>query len=271
MSNLFPDGICVIACSGPSLKKVDCFSLGVPVIVISTAIRTLKRGDYWVLADMLNQMHGEEGKVAWQDPNTKKVIAANKNNSTKYKHRSDFILVDCNETNKANDNVEDILYKPNRPLIRGPHKSVTMAVQWAHTNGATKLIFSGNDLHADTMETKYSYEAEDFDLKKKHNFKKTLDQVKTCFEGWYPIAKRRGFEWYSWECGSVFSSMVPAFDPSILDDVKKKVVTPDPSVYVPLRFTNEPKQRIVKIQRSDGKYSYVTQKVMDRIQNGKQD
>ena len=140
MSSLFPDGICVIACSGPSLTKVDCFSLGIPVVVISTAIRTLKKGDYWVLADMLNQMHGEEGKIAWQDPNTKKVIAATKNNKSKYSHRSDFVLVNCNDVNKANDNLEEILYLPNRPLIRGPHKSITMAVQWAHLNGATKLI-----------------------------------------------------------------------------------------------------------------------------------
>lgn len=271
MSKYFPDGVCVLACSGPSLNKVDCFSLGVPVIAISTAIRTLKRSDYWVLADMLNQMHGEEGKVAWQDPSTMKVIAANKNNKNKYAHKSDFILVDCNEVNKANDNVDEILYRPGRPLIRGPHKSITMAIQWAHTNGATKLIFAGNDLHANSMETKYSYNTEDFDFKKKHNFQKTLDQVKTCFEGWYPIAKRRGFEWYSWECGSVFSSMVPSFDPSILADVKKKQVIPDPDVYVPVAFTNQPKQKTVKIKRSDGKYSYVTQKVMDRIQNGKQD
>lgn len=270
MSSLFPDGMCVIACSGPSLTKVDCFSLGIPVVVISTAIRTLKRGDYWVLADMLNQMHGEEGKVAWQDPNTKKVIASTKSNKNKYSHRSDFVLVDCNEVNKANDCVEDILYLPNRPLIRGPHKSVTMAIQWAHINGATKLIFAGNDLHAQTMETKYSYPTEDFDLKKKHNFQRTLDQVKTCFDGWYPIAKRRGFEWYSWECGSVFSSMVPAFDPSSIEEIRKKNIIPDNQTPVPMnRYNGAPKQTVVRIKRSDGKYSYVTQKVMDRIQNGK--
>jgi hypothetical protein len=271
MSNLFPDGVCVIACSGPSLNKVDCFSLGVPVVVISTAIRTLKKGDYWVLADMLNQMHGDEGKVAWQDENIKKVIANSKNNRTKFSPRKDFILVDCNETNKANDDVDRILYDPKKPLIRGPHKSVTMAIQWAHTRGANNLIFVGNDLHADSMETKYSYDAKEFDLKKKHNFKKTLDQVKTCFDGWYPLAKRKGFEWYSWECGSVFSSMVPSFQPNMLDEIKKKHIIPDETIPTTVnQYTSPQKSKIIKIKRSDGKYSYITQKVMDRIEDGKQ-
>lgn len=265
MSSLFPEGICVIACSGPSLNKVDCFSLGVPVVAISTAIRTLKRADYWVLADALNQMHGEEGKIAWQDPNTKKVVTSSKGNRNKYFNRSDFILVDCNDVNKANDNVDEILYRPNRPLLRGPHKSVTMAVQWAHINGATKLIFAGNDLHAETMETKYSYETNEHDLRKKHNFKKTLDQVKTCFDGWYPIAKRRGFEWYSWECGPVFSSMVPPLDLSVLEELKKKVIIPKTPTPAPVRNKRGEIEKVIKIKRSDGKYSYITQKVMDRI------
>jgi hypothetical protein len=217
MSKYFPEGVCVLACSGPSLNKVDCFSLGIPVVVVSTAIRSLKRGDYWVLADMLNQMHGEEGKIGWNDSSTKKVIPSNKNTRSKHKHKDDFILVDCNESNKANDNLEVRLFEPGQPLIRGPHKSITMAFQWAHLNGATKIIFAGNDLRADSMETKYAYPTQEFDLKKKHNFSKTLDQVKICMEGWWPIAKG-----YSWECGSVFEQMVPKFDPSMLPDLKKK-------------------------------------------------
>jgi hypothetical protein len=222
MSSLFPDGICLIACSGPSLNKVDCFSLGVPVVCVSTAIRSLKRADYWVLADNLNQMHGNEGKEAWSNRSIKKVVSASKNNRSKFKDREDFILVDCNETNKANDNLDVRLFQSNQPLIRGPHKSITMAFQWAHLNGATKIIFAGNDLRADSMETKYSYRVEDFDMKKKHNFAKTLDQVKTCMEGWYPIAKRRGYEWFSWECGQVFENMVTKFEPHMLDEIKKK-------------------------------------------------
>jgi hypothetical protein len=222
MSKYFPEGVCVIACSGPSLNKVDCFSLGIPVVVVSTAIRSLKRGDYWVLADMLNQMHGDEGKEAWKDKSTKKVIPSNTSSRSKYKHLEDFILVDCNESNKANDDLNNRLFEPGQPLIRGPHKSVSMAFQWAHLNGATKIIFAGNDLTADTMETKYAYPTQEFDLKKKHNFLKTLEQVQMCMEGWYPIAKKRGFEWYSWECGSVFERMVQKFEPSMLDDLKKK-------------------------------------------------
>lgn len=222
MSNLFPDNICVIACSGPSLNKVDCFSLGLPVIAISTAIRTIQKPDYWFLADYLNEMHGDEGKKVWEDRGVKKVIPKNKIGRKKVENRKDFILVDCKANNLASDNLHNILFDPNLPLIRGPHKSVTTALQWAHVNGATKIIFAGNDLQATTMETKYSYETKPFDLKKKHNFKKTLDQVWQCMQGWYPIARRRGFEWYSWECGSIFEQLVPKFDPKMLEEIKKK-------------------------------------------------
>ena len=222
MSNLFPDGVCVIACSGPSLNKVDCFSLGIPVLVISTAIRSLKRADYWLLADYLNEMHGEEGKTAWDDGNIKKVIPINKNNTKKVQDKRDFILVNMRETNLATDDHHKNLFDPTIPMFRGPHKTITMAIQWAHCNGATKLIFVGNDLKADSVESKYAYSSKPFDLKKKHNFAKTLDQVRGCLTAWYPIAKSRGFEWYSWESGEIFSAMVPKFEPSMLEDVKKK-------------------------------------------------
>lgn len=222
MSNLFPDETCVIACSGPSLNKVDCFSLGLPVLAISTAIRSLKRADYWVLADYLNEMHGEEGKDAWFDKTIIKVVPKNKHNLNKVQGRSDFLFVDVKETNLATDDHPKDLFNPSLPLFRGPHKTVTVAIQWAHCNGAKKLIFAGNDLKADTVESKYAYESKSFDLKKKHNFIKTLDQVKQYMSGWYPIAKSRGFEWYSWNCGPVFSSMVPSFEPHMLEEIKKK-------------------------------------------------
>ena len=222
MSNLFPDQTCVIACSGPSLNKVDCFSLGLPVVAISTAIRALKRADFWVLADYLNEMHGEEGKKAWEDSSIMKVIPKNRANMKRIETRSDFIITNVRETNLATDDHTKDLFNPGLPYFRGPHKTITMAIQWAHCNGAKKLIFAGNDLKADTVESKYAYKSESYDLKKKHNFSKTLDQVKQYISGWYPIAKSRGFEWYSWDCGPVFSSMVPAFEPHMLEEIKKK-------------------------------------------------
>jgi hypothetical protein len=67
---------CVLACSGPSLNKVDVFSLGLPVVAVSTAIRKIPNPDFWALADRLNKMHGQEGERAWSRKN-------NKNCSTK--------------------------------------------------------------------------------------------------------------------------------------------------------------------------------------------
>lgn len=277
-SSLFPDGVCVIACSGPSLNEVDCSTLGIPVIAISTAIRTLKRPNYWALADTLNALHGDEGKDAWKDPSIMKVVPRNKNTKLKTGHHPDFIMVDCQQSNRSNCNVALELFDPNLPYLRGPHKTVLMALQWAHCNGANNIIFAGNDLFASSLEAKYSYTSNAADLKKKHNFLKTLDQVDTCMFNWYPHAKRKGFEWYSWKCGSAFDKMSVKFDPSMLDSLKKTNIDPpkpmvivSPSVRdVPLeQITNVPAP-LEKLPKSDmlrrrAKFKGISNKAMSRF------
>jgi hypothetical protein len=215
MSHLFPVDTCVVACSGPSLNKVDVFSLGIPVCAISTAIRSIPNPNYWFIADHLNEMHGQQGKTAWMDENIIKVVPEKSLRS----QGKGVIQHPYMENREANKQYETLLFDPSKPLLRGPHKTLTFALQWLHVSGVKKLIFAGNDLDAENFESKYSYQLEGYDKKKQHNFKKTLDQIKEALFKWYPVAKSKGFEWYSWECGPVFESLVPKFNKEVLSQV----------------------------------------------------
>jgi hypothetical protein len=178
--------------------------LGYPVVAISTAIRVVPQPHYWIIADSLNQYHGTEGKVAWNDSRIQKIVPKGK----KTTRNNSVIEVDYSGSGRKNETPET-LFIHGKPLVRGPHKTITFAIQWLHLNGFQTLIFAGNDLKANSFEEKYAYDLQDFDKKKRHNFKKTIDDVHSTLISWYPIAKQKGYEWYSWKCGSVFSAMVP--------------------------------------------------------------
>jgi hypothetical protein len=206
---VFPSSACVLACSGPSLNTVDVFSLGLPVVVVSTAIRRIVNPNYWILADYVNEMHGEEGTAAYANSEIIKVVPSNKV-SQNIEHRS---MVLCEyDTATRWPNINELLFNKKEPFLRGPHKSVTFAIQWLHHIGVKTVIWAGNDLSASSMKEKYCYEVKEFDMKKEYNYQKTLDHTADALEKWYPIALKRGFQWYSWNCGEIFEKFVPKFD-----------------------------------------------------------
>lgn len=221
MESYFQSDTCVLACSGPSLNSVDVFSLNLPVIVVSTAIRKIPNPDFWAIADNLNNMHGPEGKEAWNNVNIKKVVPQNKI----IKGGPSFISVPYASSGRQGE-VTKTLFDSNYPLLRGPHKTVTFIIQWLHISGIRNIIFAGNDLTANDFESKYAYKLESYDMRKRGNFKKTLDQVNSTLKAWYPIAKQKGFEWYSWKCGHVFESMVPKFT----EDMEKEYINKKPEL-----------------------------------------
>ena len=205
----FPANTCVLACSGPSLNMVDPFSLGLPVVAVSTVIRKINKPHFWIMADYLNEMHGTEGANAYSNPEIIKVLPEGKVSSGA--NAQSVVL--CNyDTHTRWPDLESSLFTGNQPFIRGPHKSVTFAVQWLHYIGVKNIIWVGNDLKANSMKEKYCYEVQEFDMKKAYNYDKTLDQTAEALRQWYPIAVKRGFKWFSWNCGSVFESFVPKFD-----------------------------------------------------------
>jgi hypothetical protein len=211
-SSLFPSDTCVLVCSGPSLKLVDPFELGLPVVVVSTGIRVIQNPHYWILADHLNEMHGQEGNVAYQNENVIKILPKGKilgHNTDVIRNYQEF---DYTESDRYITDINNHVFSGKLPFVKGPHKSVTFAIQYLHYVGVKNVIWVGNDLHANSAAQKYAYESTAVDLRKSYNYNVTIDQVHKQLKDWYPIIKNRGFNWYSWRCGSVFESFVPAFD-----------------------------------------------------------
>jgi hypothetical protein len=245
-NHVFPTDTCVLACSGPSLNSVDVYSLGLPVVAISTAIRTIPKPNYWILADYLNEMHGDNGKLAYSNEEIVKVIPDNKISGD----ADPKSLVLCKyDTSTRWPDLDKHLFSGNEPFVRGPHKSVTFGIQWLHHVGVKKIIWAGNDLTATSMKGKYSYEVQDFDMKKEYNYMKTLDQTADALKKWYPIALERGFEWYSWRCGSVFESFVPQFQEDWWENEGKNEIT-TPTLEIKVNKIIEQSKKSTKISRN---------------------
>jgi len=187
-------------------------------------------------------MHGQEGKSAWNNLSIKKIVPDSKGLKT----NSSFINVQYSSKGRQGE-VTKTLFEPGYPLLRGPHKTVTFIIQWLHINGIKKIIFAGNDLAADTFENKYAYKLESYDMRKKGNFKKTLDQVEKTLRIWYPVALQKGFEWYSWKCGHVFESIVPKFTEEMEKEyMAKKTKKKTESIPKPQKEKLTPVQKILK-------------------------
>jgi len=232
----FPTDTCVLVCSGPSLNLVDPFLLGVPVVVVSTAIRKIPNPHYWILADFLNEMHGSEGNAAYQNENIVKIVPKSKIHVRHAASTRNYHEIAYSNTDKNIPSVMDHLFSGKLPLLKGPHKSVTFAVQWLHYVGVKNIIWVGNNLHAESAKEKYAYESSAIDLKKSHNYTVTLDQVHRALKDWYPKAQSLGYNWFSWKCGEVFEKIVPVFDP-------EKYNFPENSIYynevLPSKYATE--------------------------------
>jgi len=242
----FPANTCVLACSGPSLNRVDPFSLGLPVVAVSTAIRKITNPHFWVMADYLNEMHGLEGSNAYSDSSIIKVLPEGKV-SVGANPQS---VVLCNyDTSTRYPDLDSNLFTGHQPFIRGPHKSVTFGLQWLHYIGVKNIIWVGNDLKANSMKEKYAYEVKDFDMKKAYNYDKTLDQTANSLKQWYPIALKRGFKWFSWECGEVFESFVPKFDLNWWESEGKELLREyTPITFPKVEIVESPKKEEIKVE-----------------------
>jgi len=215
----------VLACSGPSLNKVDVFSLGYPVIAVSTAVRSdqfkERPPDIWAVADKLNNMHGDEGQRLWRDPSVLKVMPElRRKDLRKLKNLEDEELLQwyfCPYQHQRDKSrnlkwEKQGLFSGKMPLLRGCHKSVTFALQWAHFMGAKTIIWAGCDLTAKSIKDKYAYQTEEKDLGKRGGYLRTLNVVDKQLREWYPVAQKKGFEWYNWECGEQMRSIgIPPF------------------------------------------------------------
>ena len=208
----FPTDTCVLVCSGPSLNLVDPFSLGLPVVAVSTAIRKIPNPHYWILADYLNEMHGSEGNIGYQNENIIKIMPSGKISPKHKQICRNYKEISYSDTDRTIKDINAHLFSGKLPLLKGPHKSATFAIQWLHHVGVKNVIWVGNNLNAPSAAEKYAYESTSTDLRKSHNYNVTLDQVHRSLKEWYPKAIELGYSWYSWKCGNIFEQFVPKFD-----------------------------------------------------------
>ena len=255
-----PSDCVILANSGPSLNKVDVFSLGYPVIAVSTAVRAdqfvSRPPDIWAVADKLNNMHGDTGKRLWREPKVLKVMPELRRKDLRrikglqkeelqqwyfcqYQQQRD-------RTRRASW-ADQGLFSGNMPLLRGCHKSVTFALQWAHFMGAKTIIWAGCDLTAGSIKDKYAYQVGDQDMGKRGGYMRTLNVVEKTLREWYPIAQEKGFEWYNWECGEVLESVgLPPFLGKGKAEKKIVVNVPKPPTWRPRTGVNSEQRAPVR-------------------------
>ena len=250
-----PSDCVVLANSGPSLNKVDVFSLGYPVIAVSTAVRAKqfenRNPDIWALADKVNRMHGEKGQELFCNPEIQKVMPdLRRRDLKKINHvltdeeKQQWYFCEYQHQRDKSRNIKDWkkqgLFSGKFPLLRGPHKSVTFALQWAHFMGAKTIIWAGCDLTANSIKDKYAYQTEEHDMGKKGGYLRTLNVVDKTLREWYPVALERGFEWYNWECGERMTDIgIPSF---LGKGSQKKIVVsipPPPTIRPEVGYRNK--------------------------------
>ena len=227
----FPTDTVILVCSGPSFNKVkdDIYALNLPIVAVSTSIRLIPDPDVWVFADNVNKFHGKEGRKAWLNDDIHKVIPTGRGKIQKgveginvervkysrnakpgevFKKYIDGKLVEKGE------GVRD-LFDGKVPIYRGPHKSVTVAIQWLHLVGVKNVIWIGADLTATSIDDKYAYQVNDYDKTKRANYLRTLTATERYIRRWWPKAQSKGLKWFSWSPGGHMDNIVPVFDPSL--------------------------------------------------------
>ena len=227
----FPSDTVILACSGPSFNKVkdDIYDLNLPIVAVSTTIRLIPNPDVWVFADNVNKFHGKPGRQAWLNPKIHKVIPTGRGKIQKgvegvnvervkysrnakpgqvFKKYVDGKLVEKGEGSRD-------VFDGKVPIYRGPHKSVTVAIQWLHLVGVKNVIWVGTDLTANSINDKYAYEVNDYDRTKKANYLRTLTATERYIRRWWPKAQSKGLKWFSWSPGGHMDNIVPIFDPSL--------------------------------------------------------
>jgi hypothetical protein len=211
---VFPTHECVVACSGPSLKLVDPWAPGLPVVGISTAVRypTVAKPNVWVIADRVNAMHGPRGNELLRDPDVvvvTPVMPNNRNNGPnciriEYSRAAGYDRQMSNKDGRY-------LFDGKLPLFRDRHKSIILAIQWLHYVGVRKAIICGCDLDM-SRDTRYAYTMSGRDRNALKRQPCALQQTQRALERLFPLAKQAGLDCYSWSPGTKLDNMLPIYE-----------------------------------------------------------
>ena len=208
----------VIVCgSGPQLNKVPVREPGYPLAVVSTAIRTIMDPDYWLLVDIINTPHGDQGKEAAKNPDVKKIVPHNRMKLW-----------------EAYPNIEGVHQTPegpkhgNRTFLDGKggvisgqnlHRSMLFALQVLSARFDT-LIFAGCDMGTNPSGVLYSHGFVYPERQKPHRRRRSrinsithaLDMEMRRWEEWAPIARAKGVTWLSFTPDSPINNLMEPFE-----------------------------------------------------------
>ena len=189
----------VICGSGPSLsQRLLAFdALDIPIVAVSTAVRVIRRPDYWALLDDINHHHG--GQKAYEvarDPAVCKVVPA-----TRKYFWDKFPNLECVNIYSINHRARDKArtkreyFDGGDGVLRAFNRSMPFAIQWAfhHFNCA---IFCGMDLRSDLKQPYVYAEAMKSNQvnTQNGNHRKELAQIKA----WSKLALAAGYVWLNW-------------------------------------------------------------------------
>ena len=196
----------IMCCSGPSLRKVDVFAPGLPVAVVSTAIRTVPGPDYWIFVDRATHKHGDEGQFACGSPKIRKIMPSGRSKGCKVYLNTIWVGV----TDQTKSRKRSFMDGGNPPIITQFKRSSLFAIQWLIVEGFNDIIFAGCDLSA-SREDPYSYKAsmvEKLLRRQNQGHKRELVQL----ADWTKIAASKGVRFLSWSPGSVINRFMEPFD-----------------------------------------------------------
>ena len=206
----------VLACSGPSLNRVDVRAPGVPVVAVSTAIRNpqLVKPDVWVFADRLNHNHGQTAKGLWDHPDVVKVIPeASRDKGGVNIVRVPYLSGRANERRNKADGRDFMDGK--LPLLRDTHKSVTFALGWLSVAGVTEIIICGCDLRVDKLPTeKYGYDLTGRWRRETSRLNQVLASTLQSVRRFAEAAPKHGITLLSWSPGGRTDEFMEIYDAS---------------------------------------------------------
>lgn len=190
--------------SGPSLRKIDPFLPGCPIVCVSTAIRYIPKPHAWVSLDGATEAHGPQGTAALHDPGVIKVFRDSI--GQRYIKAEPSVRCFSHQSDKArtfmDGNTDGMMNLLNRTTI--------FAVQWCCVQQQCKnLIFAGFDLLT-SLQDPYCYpEVGRQDLMQRNNqaHLREFDVLK----GFHQIAITKGVRFLSWTPGSKINEFMEPF------------------------------------------------------------
>ena len=186
---------CVVCGAGASLNNVNPFDASLPVVAISTAIRTVREPNVWVLVDKLRKEHGPEGRAAMMDRRVLKVMPEFQpieKFATNVERVPTHLAAKLDRTRK--------LFDGQLPLLRSYHSSILFGIQWLVAHGCRDLVFCGIDFTGS-----YSYGP-------KHGGRATLAETHGHFNRYIRTLAAAGVKARQWRCGTSIHKLMPSYE-----------------------------------------------------------